>query len=166
MHNRYSNSTDSLRFSDAKAIVLRMQKEWTGKGARIIRVLPNSISLSELVAQLSDTPQEGLLPIPVGLSFETQELVAPNLLRFRAGWWWAPHAAGKSNYLASIAKSVLAQDSLGWKIYYFSFRRSSTDWIKADPIHVINRTEQGIQTLNEISEPQKHELVFQQRGIC
>jgi len=63
--------------------------------------------------------------MPVGRSYETLELVAPNLLDSNPFWLiLGPKESGKSNFLACTALSLLEQDVEGWVVKAYAFRRS------------------------------------------
>jgi S-DNA-T family DNA segregation ATPase FtsK/SpoIIIE len=144
----YENKT---AYEDSRMIFNEMRKKWKGTGPRIIRVLPSSIPLEELLDQTLARNLIGL-PIPVGLSFETQELICPQLLKEFPRWLvLGPPRSGKSNFLACVCQSILAQEHAEWKIYYFSLRRSPLEGVDTEQIQVIKTVDTAIQIFNEIS---------------
>jgi adenosyl cobinamide kinase/adenosyl cobinamide phosphate guanylyltransferase len=121
-----------------------MHKTWSGPEAHQVRVLPDFIPLSELLEKQS-TQKQDTLPIPVGLSFESVQLVSPKLLREIPRWLvLGPPRSGKSNFLATVASSVLAHADKEWIIYYLAFRRSPLDWADQKKIQIA-KTQDGIQ---------------------
>jgi S-DNA-T family DNA segregation ATPase FtsK/SpoIIIE len=146
------NLNGQASFFDARATIQAMNLEWKGPKARSIGVLPSVIPLFELLDPLVESRPAGM-PIPVGVSFETQDLIAPRLLKEFPRWLvLGPPRSGKSNFLACIATSVLEQSGPEWEIHYLSLRRSPLDWVQDERIKTQKTTEDIIQTVNGISE--------------
>lgn len=88
-----------------------------------IKVLPLKIPLAGMLEKIESSSPENI-SIPIGMSFETMQMVSVNLLKEIPRWLvLGPPRSGKSNFLSSIANSVHVNDSKNWDIRYFSLRR-------------------------------------------
>lgn len=116
-----------------------------------IRVLPLQIPLAEMLEQVGPSTPENI-PIPVGVSFETMQLVSVNLLQEIQRWLvLGPPRSGKSNFLAAVAGAVRAQDVHPWDICYFSLRRPVPETIR-DYVQSAVSVAEATQMLNDILE--------------
>ncbi len=148
---------------DAEAACQLMAKKWRGASAPSIRILPSEIPLADLLKQTEAMQQEEM-PIPIGLSFETTQLVAANLLREIPRWLvLGPPRSGKSNFLACLAKSVLASHAPHWDILFFSPRRSAPASLDRGSIQVASSPVEATQALNELIEKFDKTAKFEKR---
>jgi len=116
-----------------------------------IRVLPLQIPLAEMLEQVGPSTPENI-SIPVGVSFETMQMVSVNLLQEIQRWLvLGPPRSGKSNFLATVAGAVRAQDVHPWDICYFSLRRPVPESIR-DYVHAAASVAEASQMLNDILE--------------
>lgn len=115
--------------SDSKTIIKSMAQTWHGGRPHPIVDLPDRILLDNL---LSEMPRKKkTINVPVGLSYESLEVVYIDLMKELNRWLiLAPRRRGKSNFLASLAKSVHIQDAGNWQIYYLALRRSPLEWLE------------------------------------
>ncbi len=135
---------------DAEEVCQVLTKKWRGKKAAPIRVLPTQIPLTDLYEQTVALKHEDTL-IPVGLSFETTELVTANLFTEIPRWLiLGPPRSGKSNFLACLANTVLARHGTQWDIVYFSLRRPMPDSIDKSSVRLSSTPTEAIQIINEI----------------
>lgn len=142
---------EESNLQDAKTICHAMQKEWHGSTPKQIEVLPSFISFTSLMEKIKSTKNNGI-SIPVGVSFESMELIAPELLREIPRWLvLGPPRSGKSNFLICMVNAVLAQDPKAWKIYFLSLLRSPSE-LEKDKIRIAASSEDIIQACAEIVE--------------
>jgi DNA segregation ATPase FtsK/SpoIIIE, S-DNA-T family len=143
---------DSEILQDVTSVCQRMRKTWSGSEAHQVRVLPDLIPLSELLKR-QGTQKQDMLPIPVGVSFESVQLVSPGLFKEMPRWLvLGPPRSGKSNFLASVAKTVLAHSKKDWVIYYFAFRRSPLEWADKKIVKIAKTQDEIQQAFEQISE--------------
>jgi len=143
---------NSNELQDVTFICQQMRKTWTGPEAHQVRVLPNFIPLSELLEKQSAQKQD-ILPIPVGLSFESVQLVSPGLLKEMPRWLvLGPPRSGKSNFLATVANTVLAHSAKDWIIHYLAFRRSPLDWADQKKIQIAKSQDEIEQAIEKITK--------------
>ena len=108
-----------------RELIRQMRASWEGPLPKSIETLPNCIPFSSFMEDLRASRHEGQARMPVGRSYETLELVAPNLLDSNPFWLiLGPKESGKSNFLACTALSLLEQDVEGWVVKAYAFRRS------------------------------------------
>jgi S-DNA-T family DNA segregation ATPase FtsK/SpoIIIE len=135
---------------DAEAACQILTQKWRGSAATPIRVLPAQIPLADLLKQTQALNQENI-PIPVGLSFETAQLITANLLNEIPRWLiLGPPRSGKSNFLACLANTVLAFYGDQWDIIYFSLRRAMPDSMNKNAIRVASTLGETTQMINEL----------------
>jgi len=136
-------------FQDAKAVCLAMQKEWNGLTPKPIEVLPSYIPFSPLLEEVKSEKRGGVF-IPIGISFETMELIAPELLREIPRWMvLGPPRSGKTNFLTFMVNAVLAQDAKSWDIHFLSLLRNPSE-LEKSKIQVSASSEDVIQACAEI----------------
>lgn len=117
--------------------------------APAIRVLPLQIHLGEMLEQAKPTRSEDI-PIPVGISFETMQIVSVDLLSEIPRWLvLGPPRSGKSNFLAVVVQAVRAKDAAQWDMRYFSLRRPAPESIR-DYVRTSNSVPDASQMINEI----------------
>jgi S-DNA-T family DNA segregation ATPase FtsK/SpoIIIE len=103
----------------------QMKTSWKGLLPRLMDVLPATITLSQCLDQIWQQPFDSIA-VPVGLSYETLELVSPNLVEEIPQWLiLGPRQCGKSNFLSNIALSILSYQRQDWQVKIFSLRRNS-----------------------------------------
>jgi len=137
----------STTLQDAKTAMLAMRKSWQGRLPTPIRILPTDIPFQELLAQIPASQSDGF-PVPVGLSFETQELIAPRLLDEIPRWLvLGPPRCGKSNFLVCVSNAINALEPENWEQYYISFRRSPLEGLDKERVHLAKRTEEIVEVL-------------------
>lgn len=135
---------------DAEAACQVLTKKWRGAAATPIRVLPAQIPLADLLKQTQALNQENI-PIPVGLSFETAQLITANLLKEIPRWLvLGPPRSGKSNFLACLANTTMARHASQWDIHYFSLRRATPEGLNKDSVHLASTLAEMTQMLNEL----------------
>ena len=140
---------DESNLQDAKTICHAMQKEWHGSTPKRIEVLPSFITFSSLMEQVKSTKNDGI-SIPVGVSFESMEMIAPELLKEIPRWLvLGPPRSGKSNFLICMINAVLAQDPKAWNIYFLSLLRSPSE-LEKTKIRIAASSEDIIQVCAEI----------------
>lgn len=150
---------------DIYTICEAMRTTWKGPKARPIRVLPEFIPFEEVMGELRARGKKSNLPIPVGVSFESLELVAPQMLREIPRWLViGPPRSGKSNFLGVLARAVLAQAQDDWELYYFSLRRSPPKWIADQQMRVLNSLEASVQTCMALMK-KVQETSGQEKGL-
>ena len=141
---------DSLQ--DARTVCKAMKLEWHGESAPRILTLATQIALRDLLEKMNGDSSSGI-HIPLGISYETMELVTTQPEREIPRWLvLGPPRSGKSNFLASLATSVLAQDEDHWDVHYFSLRRSPLDWIHTRAVQVSRSTNDIVQACEKITQ--------------
>ena len=99
--------------------------------------------------QVKSTKNDGI-SIPVGVSFESMEMIAPELLKEIPRWLvLGPPRSGKSNFLICMINAVLAQDPKAWNIYFLSLLRSPSE-LEKTKIRIAASSEDIIQVCAEI----------------
>jgi len=99
-----------------------LRNTWHGSLPPQIQTLSARIPLTELLGQI-DKSNPNEMPIPVGVSFDTMQLIVVNLLRELPRWFvLGPPRSGKSNFLNSIAESVHRTAPDLWDVRYVSLR--------------------------------------------
>jgi len=137
---------------DVPTICAQMANEWRGAEARQIQVLPEVIPLADLLEKQSDQERESLV-IPVGISFESEEMVSPSLLREIPRWLvLGPPRSGKSNFLATVAHTVLESAQEDWLIHYLALRRSPLEWAEQKRVQIAKKQEEILKSLETIVE--------------
>jgi S-DNA-T family DNA segregation ATPase FtsK/SpoIIIE len=125
-------------------LIRKMRDTWKGTFPKPIEILPNCIPLATVLDEVRSVRKEQIL-LPVGRSYETLKLIAPNLSESNPFWLiLGPKESGKSNFLACIARSILDQDADGWKVKAYAFRRS--------PLVALGQNESRLQTMNTMDE--------------
>ena len=114
--------------SDSKAVktlVKEMEKAWQGDLPQKISVIPNCVSLSALLDLEDKKKKSSRLRLPVGVSYETLEVISPELANELPAWLiMGPRTSGKSNFLACMAESVMQKEPGVWRVAAFSLRRT------------------------------------------
>lgn len=137
---------------EAESACQILAKQWRGAMAPRIRVLPTEIPLVDLLKQAKSLPQEEM-PVPVGASFETAEMVAANLLREIPRWLvLGPPRSGKTNFLTCLAKSVLASHASHWDILYISLRRAAPSSLDKNSLQTASSPSEATLMINELIE--------------
>lgn len=137
---------------DAEAACQILTKKWSGAAATPIRVLPAQIPLAELLKQTQALNLENI-PVPIGLSFETAQLITANLLNEIPRWLvLGPPRSGKSNFLACLAKSVLASHASHWDILYVSPRKAAPPSLDKNSMQFATSPAEATQLINELIE--------------
>jgi len=137
---------------DAESACQVLSKQWRGASAPRIRILPAEIPLADLLKRSQELPQDEM-PIPVGASFETTDLVAVNLKSEIPRWLvLGPPRSGKSNFLACLAKSVLASHASHWDIFYISPRKAAPSSLDKNSIRVASSPAEATQIINALIE--------------
>ncbi len=109
----------------AKARIKEMDKAWTGERPVKIGTIPGCIPVSTLLEMLGKKKSASKTRIPVGIAYETLDVISPDLLRELPAWLiLGPRESGKSNFMACVAQSLMKNDPAQWKISAFSLRRS------------------------------------------
>lgn len=121
-----------------------MRKAWKGRLPQPVQILPSTIALTELLKE--NKPAKGEVRLPVGIAYETLQMVVPSL--YENPFWLilGPRESGKSNFLASAARSLLEQDaSRAWTIRAYALRRSPlTSLLEKFPTVIVQNTAEGI----------------------
>jgi S-DNA-T family DNA segregation ATPase FtsK/SpoIIIE len=157
--------TGQEALQDVHTICEAMRAAWKGPQAHPIRVLSEFIPFEEVMGELEASGKKNRLPIPAGVSFESLELVAPQMLREIPRWLViGPPRSGKSNFLGVLARAVLAQAADDWELYYFSLRRSPPEWTAGQDMQVVNSLEASVQTCTALMEKAK-ETSGQEKGV-
>jgi S-DNA-T family DNA segregation ATPase FtsK/SpoIIIE len=108
-----------------KTFAREMSKAWTGVRPYQIGTMPSCISNSDLLERQKSKKFSSGVHIPVGIAYDTLDLISPDLLRELPTWLiLGGRETGKSNFLACAAESVLQNDPEAWKVNTFSLRRS------------------------------------------
>ena len=142
-----------------------LTQKWRGDSARQIRILPAEIPLNELLKQTASSKEDGLL-IPLGLSFETEKLVAVDLLRELPRWLiLGPPRSGKSNFLACLANAVSIQQPSQWDIRYISPRRPAPSGLNKDSVQINTSPGEAVKTINELVETFEHTTRLEKRVL-
>lgn len=150
---------------DAESACQVLSKQWRGASAPRIRVLPTEIPLADLLKQAKSLPQDEM-PVPVGASFETTEMVTVNLLREIPRWLvLGPPRSGKSNFLACLAKSVLASYASHWDILYVSPRKAAPPSLVKNSMRVASSSTEATQLINELIEKLDKNPRFEKRML-
>jgi DNA segregation ATPase FtsK/SpoIIIE, S-DNA-T family len=106
-------------------LLRKMREAWKGVLPRSMDTLPGCIPFSSILNEIQSVRKAEQVLLPVGKSYESLELVAPDLLESTPFWLiLGPKESGKSNFLASAASAVLDQDSKNWQVRAYAFRRS------------------------------------------
>ncbi len=106
-------------------LMCRMREAWKGPLPRPIETLPTCIPLSALLDSLRTVRRGDQTLLPVGRSYDTLDLVAPDLAESSPYWLTlGPKESGKSNFLACAGKSILEQEAQGWQVTAYALRRS------------------------------------------
>jgi S-DNA-T family DNA segregation ATPase FtsK/SpoIIIE len=127
-----------------------LTKKWRGATATPIRILPAQIPLADLLKQIASLNQEDA-SFPVGLSFETTQLVTANLLKEIPRWLvLGPPRSGKSNFLACLAATALAHHASQWDVIYFSLRRAVPEGMNKKSVRIASTLAEATQLLNEL----------------
>ncbi|MFZ5858008.1 MAG: FtsK/SpoIIIE domain-containing protein [Chloroflexota bacterium] len=125
-------------------------KKWRGPIATQIRILPAEIPLGELIKQTVSLKGDGL-SIPLGLSFETAQLVTADMLEEIHRWLvLGPPRSGKSNFLACLANAVLAQQPGQWDIRYISPRRAAPAGLNKDAVQLASTPAETVAMLDKL----------------
>lgn len=142
-----------------------LTQKWRGDSAHQIRILPAEISLNELLKQTTSSKEDGLL-IPLGLSFETAQLVTVDLLREIPRWLiLGPPRSGKSNFLACLANAVSIQQPGQWDIRYISPRRPAPSGLNKDSVQIHTSPGEAVKTINELVETFEHPARLEKRVL-
>lgn len=142
-----------------------LTQKWRGDLAHQIRILPAEISLNELLKQTASSTEDGLL-IPIGLSFETAQLVTVDLLRELPRWLiLGPPRSGKSNFLACLANAVSIQQPGQWDIRYISPRRPAPSGLNKDSVQIHTSLGEAVKTINELVETFEHAARLEKRVL-
>lgn len=108
-----------------KTFAREMSKTWTGKRPYKIETMPGCISNAELLQRQKAKKFSSGAHIPVGIAYESLDVICPDLLRELPTWLiLGGRESGKSNFLACVAESVLQSEPGVWKVNTFSLRRS------------------------------------------
>ncbi len=109
----------------SKEIAPYLKERWKGDLHPPIDTIPDCVALDELCAKQPPQVDEHTLRLPIGLSYETLEVIAPNLLEELPHWLiLGPKRSGKTNFLACTIQSLLTADA-DWKIKLFTLRPRS-----------------------------------------
>lgn len=142
-----------------------LTQKWRGDSAHQIRILPAKIPLNELLKQTASSKEDGLL-IPLGLSFETAQLVTVDLLREIPRWLiLGPPRSGKSNFLACLANAVSIQQPGQWDIRYISPRRPAPSGLNKDSVQIHTSPGEAVKTINELVETFEHTARLEKRVL-
>ncbi len=109
-----------------------MRESWKGNLPSRIEVLADSIPLSDFLSIAKAKP--GSAPVPVGYSYASLALIAPDLSESSPAWLvMGPKESGKSNFLACAAKSVLQNAPEQWIVKIYALRPSThVKWDQMD----------------------------------
>ncbi|MCG3146418.1 MAG: ESX secretion system protein EccC [Gammaproteobacteria bacterium] len=136
--------------TDLEAACQSLAKKWRGASAPQIRVLPKEISLDDLLKQTALSKGEGL-SIPLGLSFETAQLVAVDLLKEIPRWLIVgPPRSGKSNFLACLANAIAARQPGQWDICYVSPRRAAPAGLNKEASQLASTPAEAVATIEKL----------------
>lgn len=129
-----------------------LKEKWIGTSATQIRVLPTEVPLAEQLKLKSSVKLDDL-PIPIGLSYETAQLVSVGLLKEIPRWLvLGPPRSGKSNFLVCLASSVQSRQAGQWDIRYFAPRRAALDGLDKKSIRLVTSPTDIVLMLNELLE--------------
>lgn len=133
-----------------------LTQKWRGNVAPKIRVLPAELPLDDLLKQTTSS-EEGSLVIPLGLSFETAQLIHVDVLKEIPRWFvLGPPRSGKSNFLACLANAVSILQPDQWDIRYISPRRPVPSGLNKDIAQVATTSVEAAKTINELMETFEH----------
>jgi len=142
---------ESSELQNVTSVCQSMDATWSGSNAHPVRILPDFIPLAELLDELG-TRKQKTVPIPVGVSFENVQLIAPGLLKEIPRWLvLGPPRSGKSNFLATVASTVLTHSAKDWIIHYLALRRSPLDWAIKKKIQIAKSQEEIVKACEKIS---------------
>lgn len=146
---------------DIKPLIKAMNNAWKGKRPLIIGTIPNCLPLSALMEQSKHYRSKNTLRVPVGISYESLNIVSPDLIKELPAWLiLGPRESGKSNFLGCIVRSVLELNEQQWRVFGFSLRRSTlADLAKAlNKFNYSNTIKSAAAKLKEIAvEINEHE---------
>lgn len=110
---------------DIKAFARAMDAGWKGKRPKQIGTIPACISLSDLLAMTTSEKKQSSSLLPIGISYETLDVVKPDLEKEMTQWLiMGPRESGKSNFLACTVKTLLEKPQGNWRVFGLGLRRS------------------------------------------
>lgn len=108
-----------------KSMIKEMNNTWQGERPQKIGTIPSCLSLAALLEQTKPSRTKNNFRVPLGVSYESLSVVAPDLFKELPAWLvLGPRESGKSNFLGCLARGILELKESQWHIFGFSLRRS------------------------------------------
>ncbi len=145
--------------------ILSLQTAWHGPIPRRIESLAPCISFKNFI-EAADLKNQKATSIMIGKSYQDLNLIHFQMDEFSQVYLLiGPKESGKSNFMASIAVSIIETDpQKQWQIYYYSLRRNNflnSISLEFPEILIFNTPETILENLKEIVEKMKSGSVSQ-----